>query len=232
MLTKVDTGLWVYDGPSVQFYHVPFPTRMVVVQLDNNELWIHSPCHLDTELQNEIEKLGVVKYLISPNKLHHLFLKEWIDAYPESKCYASPGVAQKRPDILFYKELSDTPETQWQGMIEQLVFRGSFAMEEVIFYHRNSKTLIVTDLVENFAPHSLNCIQRIFARIAGILAPNGKTPLDWRLTFIFNKKVANSCLQNIISWKPERLIMSHGQIIEKEATEFLQKSFSWLKANY
>ena len=101
-------------------------------------------------------------------------------------------------------------------------------MEEVIFYHRNSKTLIVTDLVENFPPSSLNYIHRIFARIAGILAPTGKTPLDWRLTFIFNKKVANSCFQNMISWKPERLIMAHGQIIEKKATEFLRGSFSWL----
>lgn len=87
---------------------------MTVIQLANGDLWIHSPEKLNEELKEEIDKLGKVAHLISPNKLHHLFLPEWLAAYPYAKCYASPGLVQKRPDIKFTKELSNSPEQHWQ----------------------------------------------------------------------------------------------------------------------
>jgi hypothetical protein len=66
------------------------------------------------------------------------------------------------------------------------------------------------------------------AAAAGILAPNGKMPLDWRLSFMFSKKKAQQHLQNILHWHPKTIVMAHGQVINSEAVQFLKRSFNWL----
>jgi hypothetical protein len=99
--------------------------------------------------------LGEVSYLISPNKLHHLFLAEWLEAYPSAKSYAAPGLKEKRPDLRFDGDLREAAEPAWGNEIAQTLFRGSLAMEEALFFHKASHTLLLTDLIENFDPSTL-----------------------------------------------------------------------------
>jgi hypothetical protein len=110
----------------------------------------------------------------------------------------------------------------------QTIFEGSSAMREVVFFHARSRTLILTDLIENFRPESFNWQQRLIARIGGVLFPNGRTPLDWRLTFIFGKKQAKASLRTILGWKPKNIILSHGECILGGGEDFLKNSFSWV----
>ena len=159
-------------------------------------MWTHLPEKLDKALKEELNILGKVAYLISPNKLHHLFLSEWISAYPNAKCYASPALVAKRRDIKFIKELSNSPENEWADEIKQTVFQGSPIMQEVVFFHIKSKTLILTDLIENFHLSALNWWQKTLACCAGILSPDGKTPIDWSISFLFGKTKARTSLDN------------------------------------
>lgn len=227
-LKEVGRNIWTYEGETVDFYGFPYTTRMTVVRLNNGALWIHSPERLNAPLQEELGALGRVAHLISPNKLHHLFLEEWIAAYPDALCYAAPGLAKKRKDIRFTKELSDTPDEAWAGEIEQLIFRGSPLMEEVVFFHTSSKTLLLTDLIENFRAEHFSGWKRAAARVTGIIYPHGKTPLDWRLSFVFGKAKARQSLQRMLAWEPENVVISHGECIFGQGTTFLKESFSWL----
>jgi hypothetical protein len=228
-LNDVDKNVWVYDGDTVNFHGFPFSTRMTVIRLQNGSLWIHSPEKLNKALKEELAGLGKVEYLISPNKLHHLFLSEWLSVYPDAKCYAAPGLAQKRHDINFTKQLSNSSEKEWEDEIEQIIFQGSPLMEEVVFFHASSKTLILTDLIENFSPTAFNWWQKPIAWFTGILSPNGKTPIDWRLSFLFGKAKARVALDKMVAWKPANIIISHGECIIGNGSEFLIKSFRWLK---
>ncbi len=228
MLNKISDNIWTVDGDAVLFYGMPYTTRMTLVRLNNGMLWVHSPSKISDKLLAEISALGEVKYLISPNKLHYLFLLDWIKQFPEAVCYAPPGLEKKRPDIEFSKALGMKPENEWQEEIDQIIFKGSPAMEEVVFFHRDSKTLILTDLIENFKPESFNWWQRTLAKYAGILSPNGKTPVDWRFSFVFGKKEAKISLASLLEWEPENIIVSHGECIFGDGLEFLKKSFSWV----
>ncbi len=231
-LQPVADDLWIYQGTTVPFYGFPFPTRMSVVRLAGDLLWIHSPEKLNDELRQELSALGRVAYLISPNKLHHLFLAEWLEAYPTAASYAAPGLIEKRPDLRFDGELRAAAESAWAERIEQTLFRGSRVMEEAVFLHKASRTLILTDLIENFEPASLKGWQRLLARVAGILAPNGRTPIDWRLTFRFGERdQARAALQTMLDWRPENIILSHGRCIFGDGTAFLAESFSWLSGS-
>lgn len=179
-------------------------------------------------IKKEVDQLGEVAYLISPNKLHHLFVEEWIDTYPQAINYATTGLIKKRSDIQFDKALTDVAEDDWKDEIEQLIFKGSIVMEEAVFYHKSSKTIILTDLIENFTPETLTPWQHGLAKFAGILAPNGKAPIDYRASFILGKQQARKSLAKMQSWDTENIILSHGECIFGGGNEYIKRAFSWV----
>lgn len=227
-LQKIDNDIWIVDGDSVPWFGFPYTTRMTIVRLKGGKLWVHSPGKIVDEMMDEINALGQVSYLVSPNKIHHLFIGDWIKAYPKALSYASPGLKEKRTDISFDNDLTDAPEQEWQDEIDQLIFKGSSAMEEVVFFHKKSKTLVLTDLIENFHPEYFSGYKKLIAKMTGIISPHGKTPIDWRFTFMFGKAKARESLLKMLAWQPEKIIISHGECILDNAFDFLDKSFKWV----
>jgi hypothetical protein len=49
----------------------------------------------------------------------------------------------------FNDELGNEPQAEWRGQIEQHLFRGAPPLNEVVFFHPATRTLILTDLVFN-----------------------------------------------------------------------------------
>ncbi|PIE47909.1 MAG: hypothetical protein CSA42_01350 [Gammaproteobacteria bacterium] len=227
-MINFDENVWIFDGEAVNFYSFPFTTRMTIVVLSNGDLWVHSPIKLTPDLQDQVDSLGKVTYLIAPNHLHHLFLEEWQKAYPDSLMYGTKQVIKKRDDISFDGVLDDMSNTPWEEDINQLLFTGSSAMQECVFFHKKTRVLIVTDLIENFSPEALPFFKRQIAKLGGVIAPNGKMPADWRLSFYFRKKEARKHIEKILSWKPKKIILSHGEMIQENAEEFLRRSFQWV----
>ena len=83
-LQSIGEDIWMADGPIVDFYSAPYPTRMVIVRLQEGTLWVWSPIELDEALRTEVEALGQPAHLVSPNKLHHLFLSRWRSQWPDA----------------------------------------------------------------------------------------------------------------------------------------------------
>ncbi len=149
-LNPIGDRLWMADGPVVDFYFFPYPTRMVVARLEEEALWVWSPVALDEGLRAEVGALGRVAHLVSPNKIHHLFLSEWHAAFPEARLWGPASTIAKRRDLAFGPPLEDSPPADWGAEIDQAWFRGSLLMDEVVFFHRPSRTAIFADLIEAF----------------------------------------------------------------------------------
>ena len=146
MLERTHDALWVAEGQNVRFFGVPYPTRSAIIRLENGDLWVWSPVKLTAVLRAEVSQLGPVRHLVSPNKLHHLYLKEWKAAFPGAQLWGPRSTIKKRPDLEFHGALQDDPPSEWLPDIDQAWFRGSFAMDEIVFLHRPSATVIVADL--------------------------------------------------------------------------------------
>ncbi|MCP8897810.1 DUF4336 domain-containing protein [Gilvimarinus xylanilyticus] len=228
-LQPIADELWIIDGPAVSFFGMPYTTRTTIARLPNGSLWVHSPGEINDALAEQLDALGQVCYLIAPNKIHHLFIEHWQKRYPAAESFAAPGLREKRPDLTFSGDLLDTPHTSWAPTLDQLIFVGSPVMQEVVFFHTPSRTLILTDLIENFAPDYFTGVKALAAKATGIVAPNGKMPLDWRLSFWRGKDQARRCLAMILAWQPERIVISHGECVFENAQDFLRRSFAWLK---
>lgn len=219
-------GLWLADGPAVSFLRIPYPTRMAVARLAGGALWVWSPIRLDEELRAEIDALGTVAWLVSPNKLHHLFLTDWMQAWPDAAAWASPGLREKRADLDFAGEFgSGAPP--WSEEIDHVVVEGSFALSEVLFFHRASSTLLACDLVQRFELQGLSAWQRLVLRLDGLVGEHGSTPREWRLSFL-RRAPARAARDRALLWNPERLVVAHGMCAEHEGRAVCERALSWM----
>ena len=235
-LKPVAPGIWIADGPEARMATplgggMPFPTRMTIVRLRDGGVWCHSPIAPDEALFCEINALGPVRHLVSPNLLHYASIAAWKRRYPDACAWASPGVreraAAQRIEVAFDADLADTPPDAWAADLDQLRFRGSRVIEEFVFFHRASATLILADLIENFEKLRVTSGMRWLARFGGVLDPDGKAPLDMRMTFVGRRGVARECFEKIMAWHPQRVILAHGRWYERDAEAELRRAFRW-----
>ncbi|MGO8739912.1 DUF4336 domain-containing protein [Rhodoblastus sp.] len=227
-LREFAPNLWIGEGPVVPFicgFH--YPTRMAAIQLAEGRLFVWSPVALTPALKDQVESLGQVACLVSPNLLHHLYLGEWKEAFPAARLFASPGLKRRRKDLAFDAELLDAPDPLWAADIDQVLLHGSFIMTEAVFFHRASRTAIFADLIENFPPGWFSGWRGVLAKLDGIVAPNHGAPREWRASFL-RRKLARAALQRILDWPIERAVIAHGDCAEKDGAAFVRRGFSWL----
>lgn len=227
MLEEFAPALYLADGPTVSFLGFPYPTRMVAVRLMDGSVWVWSPIELSRELERAVESLGPVRHIVAPNKIHHLFLREWAERWPEARLYAPPGLARRRPDLRFHAELGDAADAAWAADIDQTLFPGSLAMTEVAFFHRSSRTAIFGDLVQRHDATQTSGLKGMLMRLDGLVGENGSTPREWRATFV-GRRSARSARARVLAWNPERLVIAHGACALQGATQILTRALAWM----
>lgn len=214
MLVRFGTDLWIADGPSVRFFGVRYPTRMVVVRLGDGSLWINSPVGAARDYASQLEKLGPVAHLVSPTPLHDWRLKSWAEVFPRARVWKAAV-------------LGDEPPTDWASDIDQVRFQGSFVLSEIEFFHRRSGTLVMGDFLQNFKPALGRPLRNTLLRLGGIL--QGGMPRDLRLSFLGKRRIARESLRKILSWDFDKLVLAHGDCVESRARSFVERSFYWLE---
>ena len=225
--TAIAEGVWFVDGPIVKAYGMPFTTRMAIVRLAGDRLWLWSPVALDRGLREAVARLGTPCFAVEPNKLHHLALGDWVAAWPALRLYSPPGLAAKRRDLEFAAELSSVAPPEWGGELECVAVEGSKAATEVVFFHRASGTCFVGDLIQRHDAAKLSPLLRLLAKLGGVLGPTGGTPLDWRLTFL-DRERARRAVAQIVAWQPRSLVIAHGAMALGDGTEVLRRAMRWL----
>ncbi|HEY2532472.1 MAG TPA: DUF4336 domain-containing protein [Xanthobacteraceae bacterium] len=200
---------------------------MAIVRLSEGNLWVWSPIALTEKLAEEVQAIGPVRYVVSPNKLHHLFLREWADRWPDARLYAPPGLARKRRELYFHAELENEPDSSWAADIDQVVFGGSFAMDEVVFFHRPSRTAIFGDLIQRFSKSSMPGWRAVVMQLGGLVGPHGSTPRDWRASFLRRGR-ARAARNKVLSWNAARLLIAHGECATGGAAEMITAALSWV----
>jgi hypothetical protein len=237
LLKPLAPGIGVVDGPLVfmaypglSFLKIPFTTRMTVVELGNGDLWLHSPTAFDPTLAASLAARGRIAHLVSPNKIHYAGIQAWKQAFPEALAWASPGVRERARQqgaaVAFDRDLGAQPPEAWRDDLQQTVIPGSF-MLEIVFFHAASRTLILTDAIENFELEKIKPPLRWLMKAAGAYHPHGQMPLDLRATFLPHREEARAAAERMIAWKPERIVLSHGRLIEDDPIAALRYAFRW-----
>lgn len=223
------------DGPTIWFglplLKFPFSTRMTVIRA-GAQLFVHSPTPLTQSLKMQVDAIGAPAWIVGPNRIHYSWLSEWASAYPNAMLYLAPRIQEqaRKQFVLNGLPLDKESGYPWDAELATLPIAGGY-MTEVEFFHYATRTLILTDLIENFEPHKLGSLSlQLLARAGGVLDPHGGTPRDLRLTFASRRSQLRAAVQKMLSWKPERIILAHGRWYEKQGEAELRRAFSWVGA--
>lgn len=225
MLRKLDENLWVAEQP-LKFMGLEVGTRMTIVRLADGALWVHSPLRLTLEQRQAVEAIGPVRFLVAPNAFHHLFIGEWMAAWPEARAYASPSLPEKRKDLRFHSVLSEQAPSAWAGQIEVLPWRGAPSVGEVVFFHHASRTLVLTDSLHNPGADGAALANFVFKLLGGRM----DRPSTWLIDRMVNRDraAARRTVDAILQWDVQRIILAHGNVVEHDAARAFRAAYFWL----
>ena len=219
---QLHTDLWIADAPQ-RFVGLEVGSRMTVVRLPGSKLFLHSPVAPTPELAREVTALGSVAYIVAPNLFHHLSVGGWLNECPDARLHLAPGLQEKRPDLSVANVLTDASEPGWADVLDQVLLEGFPFSNEVVFFHRPSKTLIATDLAFNIGPSSPSLTRYAFrlAQSYGRLAPTFIERL-----LIKDREAFARSLRRILAWPFEQVVVSHGEIVESGGREELERGYA------
>ena len=223
-MRQLADDLWIHDRPQ-RFWGLEVGARMTVVRLADGSLLLHAPAPLDDTTRRELDALGDVRYAVAPNRFHHLHAGGVAKTYPSARLWVGPGVPEKRPDLSFESVLEDEPPAPWSGQLDQLFFRGRPMENEIVFFHRASRTLVLCDLAMNFGASAPPVTRAVMSVLGGYgrFRPTRVDPL-----LIRDVAAARACMQRILAWDFDRVIIAHGDVLETGGRETLRASYRWL----
>lgn len=218
MLAPLGPDLWESRFDLVNA-GVHFPGRMVVARLPGGGLWLLSPVPIDDELAAALAELGPVEHIVSPNAFHHLHFSAAAARYPDARRWLTAALAAKKPKLEHDEPLGDEAPAVWSEVFEQHLVGGMPKLDEVVFLHRPTRTLIVTDLVFNMREHE-GWLSGLVFRMAGTYKRLGQSRLLRSL--IRDREAAKASAEKILGWDFDRVVMAHGEVLDTDAAEQLR----------
>ncbi|TIL37281.1 MAG: hypothetical protein E5Y87_05020, partial [Mesorhizobium sp.] len=117
-----------------------------------------------------------------------------------------------------------TPPEEWGREIDQTLFPGGY-FKEYIFFHRDSKALILTDTIINLELDKIAEPWRTATKLTGMYHPHGQIFFGMRLPLLLQQWKAKVALRKIHSWQPDRILLSHGRCFDTRADEVIRRIF-------
>ncbi len=222
-LQEVCPDLWIADHAERFALGFAAPARMTVVRLDDGGLWLYSPGPIDDRTAEELLSLGPVRYLIAPNRFHHLHLPSAASRFPDADVLGAPGLAEKRKDIAFAGTLGVA--SPWGGELQPIPIDGMPSFNEVAFCHRPSASLLVADLLFNLRQDP-GLLASLYFRLTGVSRRVAMSRI-FRLAMRDRAACAASCLR-LLQCRFDRLIPCHGDVVEEGAKPQVEAALAWI----
>jgi len=220
LLRQLHADLWVHAVP-----YKGLGRQIVVVRLPRGGLWVHSPIPVMAELRGELAALGEIRHVMGPNCFHDECLREFQAEYPAALFHAAPGLAAQKRDVRFAAELADEPHPDWTGVLEQHLIRGMPKVNEVVFYHAASRSLIIADIAFNLGPDG-NWLFALLMRLNGAWGRFG--PSRFCRALMKDKAAVRASIDRILHWDFDRVIVGHGHNLDANANPVFRDAFAFL----
>jgi hypothetical protein len=169
----------------------------------------------------EFQSMGNVTDIVAPNLFHHLGIKNAIEAFPAAKLWGTIGFDKKIKDIPWQNFLTAS-NWPYQDELVAIPIAGMPKLNEIVFFHKRSQTLFVTDLCFNilgdlgFAGWLLYNIFGTYKRFAvsKIL-----------IKFVTDQAAFRASLTTLFACDFENIVVSHGNVIVGGGRAQLQAAF-------
>ena len=226
MFESLGDNIWDHEIP-IRFGGIPLWHRMTIIRLGSGGLLVHSPTKLDFPTQEAFEKLGPITAIVAPSWWHDLYLREYINAYPDARLYGAPTLAKWNRSLPFAEVLGDSAPSQWEGEVDQVHVQGiGLFLDEIVFYHRHSRSLIVADLLFNLSEKDA-WITRVLGSLVIGPYPGCRFARLYRPAVIDRRRVRAS-IERMLHWGFDQIVVGHGAVVKNKGKEIFCAAFQWL----
>ena len=200
------------------------PTRTTILVLPSGALLVVSPPPVEAGGLEQLDSLGPIGHVLAPNSFHYLNAPEFLARYPHASFWAAPGLFSRVPGMPPGSELTEATPDAWSAAVEHATLGPTRGVSEVALFHRESGTLILTDLAFNLVR-----LERRFDRVAWRLlgAPSGFGPSrSARMLLLRDRALAAAFLQRLLGWPFRRVLVAHGDSLEVDAVGVFRRAFA------
>ncbi len=214
----LDDGILTVTG-RIPMPLVELERRMTVVRLADGSTIIYSAVALEEDGMRQVEALGAPRYLVVPGDAHRLDAKIYKERYPAIRVLTPPGardrVEKAVPVDATGVDFGD-PAVTWQ------VVAGAGGHEAALLVRRASgTTIIVSDLIANL--RRKGGFEGWMLHVMGFGDDKPRVPAVEKLLLVESKAQLR---QQFLDWAAipdlRRIVMSHGEPIEHQASQALR----------
>ncbi|KAM0709251.1 hypothetical protein Q7P35_003288 [Cladosporium inversicolor] len=251
VIRNVTPDIKTFSTPFLRFGRVRIGGRGTAVRLASGSTAIFSPVAITPTVRAEMASLGPTKYLIALDQEHHIFLESWHKEFPEAKVIAPETLPAYRDKQGYFKIPSQnwhlfTAEASKEGKLSvdpdfdsefDFTYVDGHANKEIVFNHRKSGTLIEGDLLfnlpanEQFSKSGIDPKSGLLSRLFNWLNSTSGEALSQRRLIWHgisqDKPAFNREVSKISTWKFDKIIPCHGDVIETGGKGIFDKVMQW-----
>lgn len=218
-MIAIGEGIWIYERPFCLF-GAEFGNRMTIVRLHSGDILVHSPVALDETLKYQIESIGRIAFIVTPNAFHGLFIAEWMNAFPDARHLTAKSTQQGHG--YSSETLSESRIAELSPTLEVVLVNGLPKVNEFAFFHKSSHTLILTDLAFNIGK-DVSLWTKLFFSLNSAYGRFGPSRL--MRSMIEDRNAFRASLLKIFEWDFEQVVISHGSIVKSGGKETMNRAF-------
>lgn len=218
----VPESVWVTERPV--WYTVRLRSRTTIVRLPNGGLWVHSPGPPTDEVCAALDRLGDVRFIVVPNKFHHLEAPAMVARYPQALVVGPKSALERNPKLSLNLGLDDPAFLEATPELSPIQLTGVPFLDETVFFHGPTGSLIGADLLISACARD-HWTWRYSARVWGRYETI-KTPPDVRTKTRPSADVAVAIAQ-LRALPVKRILVAHADPITERPLEQLADAWSF-----
>lgn len=243
------------SSPFARFGVFKVGGRATIVKLQTGALAVFSPVALTDDVRSKIQSMGNnVKYISAMDIEHHIFITPWAKAYPQAEVIGVEGLPEKRENdpatkgVKFSHVFTQSTKKDMRISEEfdkefEYEFLHSHPSKELIYYHKPSKTMIQADFIFNLPAYE-QYSKSGEAATSGVLTKlfttvmNTRNDITWQRRFVWyvlgskDRAGFSESVNRMKRWELQRIIPSHGEVIESEAQSVFDKITQWFREGH
>ena len=211
---------WIVNADFKQF-GVHLGGRMTIIEVSENRYWVHSPVFPSAGFINNMKHGSTITAVVMPNLYHHKYLNHFQRLFPKARYFAPSGYEEKVKSARIDEEISE--KNQRDFGIQAIPILGMPRVNEWVFFHKLSKTLIISDLLFNIC-NSQSWMTRIVMWLNGAYNKLAITRVS--KSFVEDKSLFIESIKAIIKLEFSNIILSHGTPIKDNAKDDFKLALS------
>lgn len=222
VIRQVTPDIVTFSVPFSRAGMIPIGGRSTAIRLPSGIfVYASTPCSVATK--KVLESMGGdVKWLVTPDGEHSMYISEYVEAYPTAKPIGVTRVKDKKPDIQWAGLFGSGGENQQYGFEPDITLHqvSAHTNHELTAIHHPSQTLLQADLLFNLPPNEqysrAGGIPGLFKLFGGgkAMSPGTSVHSAMATGVLKDKELFKKEVQPILAAKWQRIIPCHGDVIE------------------